>query len=201
MDLAERWQDNEAKKAYIEAMNKFRAECPVIERTKKAHNSNYAGLAETLDEIKDLLSECGLSHTWKTKQEDGMTSVTCCVTHIKGHQECTSLSAPNDTSGSKNAIQAMGSTVSYLQRYTLFSILGIASKEMDNDGGAPVEYITEEMANLLDSKIEENELDRVKFNSWLKRDLKVDSLDKVSMKAYKRVDDAIKRAIKAKDKK
>lgn len=200
MDLADRWQDNENKKAYIEAMNKFRAECPVIQRTKKAHNSNYAGLAETLDEIKDLLSECGLSHSWKTNQQDGQTTVTCCVTHIKSHQECTSLSAASDTSGSKNAIQAMGSTVSYLQRYTLFSILGLASKEMDNDGGAPVEYITEEMVNLLDSKIVENDIDRAKFNSWLKRDLKVDSLDKVSMKAYKRVEEAISRAIKAKQK-
>ena len=99
-------------------MAKFRSECPEIERTKKAHNSSYAGLAETLKEIKELLSECGLSHTWKTGQNDGEITVTCCVTHIRGHQECTSLSGPSDTSGSKNAIQAIASTISYFERYT-----------------------------------------------------------------------------------
>lgn len=200
MDLQERWEANEARKAYVQAMSKFRAECPAITKTKKAHNSMYAGLAETIDEIKDLLSECGLSHSWKTEQSEGITTVTCCVTHVQGHQECTSLSAGADNSGSKNAIQAIASTITYLERYTLFAILGLASKEMDNDGGAPVELITEEMVNLLDSKLVEHEIDRKKFNSWLKRDLKVDSLEQVSMKAYKRVDEAISRAIKAKNK-
>lgn len=200
MQLAERWQDGEAKKAYIAAMSNFRANCPPIVRSKKAHNSMYAGLAETIDQIKDLLAGCGLSHSWKTQQENGQTVVTCCVTHVKGHQECTSLSAPSDTSGSKNAIQAIGSTISYLQRYTLFSILGLASQEMDNDGGAPVEYITDEMANLLDSKIRENELNEKNFYSWLKRDLKVDALEEISMKAYKTVNARIDSAIRAKKK-
>lgn len=200
MALAERWQDSEAKKEYIVAMSNFRANCPVIIKSKKAHNAMYAGLAETISQVQDLLAGCGLSHSWKTNQEGGETTVTCCLTHVKGHQECTSLSAASDTSGSKNSIQAMGSTVSYLQRYTLFAILGLASQEMDNDGGAPVEHITEEMANILDSKIEENDIDRKKFNSWLKRDLKVNSLEDVSMKAYKTVDARINSAIRAKEK-
>ena len=200
MDLKERQDATEAKKAYITAMGRFRSECPAIIKNKKAHNAMYAGLGETIQQIQGLLSECGLSHSWKTNQEDSLTSVQCCVTHVLGHEECTSLSAASDTSGSKNAIQAMGSTVSYLQRYTLFSILGLASQEMDNDGGAPIEYITEEMANILDAKIEENEIDRKKFNSWLKRDLKVDSLEGVSMAAYKTVDSRINSAIRAKKK-
>ena len=40
-----------------------------------------------------------------------------------------------DNSGSKNSIQAIGSTTTYLQRYTLFSILGLAAGE-DDDGSA-----------------------------------------------------------------
>ena len=200
MDLKERQDATEARKAYVKAMSKFREDCPSIIKTRKAHNSMYAGLAETIEQIKVVLSENGLSHSWKTHQQDGMTEVTCCVTHILGHQECTSLSAGADSSGSKNAIQAVGSTVTYLQRYTLFAILGLASADQDSDGGAPVEYITEEMANILDAKIEENEIDRKKFSSWLKRDLKVDSLEQVSMKAYKTVDARINSAIRAKQK-
>ena len=197
MDLADRWQKDESRKAYISAMNQFRANCPTISRTKKAHNSNYAGLAETLDEIKDLLSECGLSHSWKTDQNDGVIKVTCCVTHVQGHQECTSLSEGADTSGSKNKIQGMGSTVSYLQRYTLFAILGLASKEMDNDGGAPVEYIGEDLVNTIHAKLTENEIDLAQFKNWLKRDLKADSIEHIPLKSYNIVNRRIDQKIAA----
>ena len=44
------------------------------------------------------------------------------------------LSASADNSGSKNSIQAIGSTVTYLQRYTLLAITGLATEDMDDDG-------------------------------------------------------------------
>lgn len=134
MELQERWDANNAKKAFVAAMSKFRSECPSIAKTKSGHNTKYAGLAESIDQIKGLLSQCGLSHSWQTEQRDANVVVTCTVTHIDGHSESTSLAAGPDSSGSKNSIQAIGSTVSYLQRYTLFAILGLASQEMDNDG-------------------------------------------------------------------
>ncbi len=135
MDLQTRWEDNEARKAFTLAMTAFRSTCPPIKKDKKGHNSNYASLAHSLSVIKDHLSKHGLSHSWKTAQSDnGLISVTCCVTHELGYQECTTLSASADTTGSKNAIQAMGSTISYLERYTLYAILGLASSELDDDG-------------------------------------------------------------------
>ena len=58
-----------------------------------------------------------------------------------------------DTSGSKNAIQAMGSTVQYLRRYTLESVLGIATSSIDVDGQQPAKKDTkltkEQSAELL----------------------------------------------------
>ena len=136
MDLQERWEATEAKKAFVVAMSKFRERCPTISKTRQGHNTKYAGLSETIDAIKALQTECGLSHSWRTTQEGGMTTVTCRVTHIGGHSEETSLTGEPDKTGSKNSIQAIGSTVSYLQRYTLFSILGMASAEQDDDGKA-----------------------------------------------------------------
>jgi len=201
MDLKERQDATEAKKAYISAMSKFRSDCPSIVKTKQGHNSKFAGLAETVDQLKSLLSSCGLSHSWKTEQTENKITVTCIVTHIGGHCESTALTSDPETSGSKNSIQAIGSAVEYLKRYTFFAILGLSSGDEDNDGGKPVELITEEMANILDAKIEENEIDREKFNSWLKRDLKVNSIEGVSMQAYKTVDARINSAIRAKAKK
>lgn len=134
MELQERWDATNARKSYVAAISAFRSECPAIEKTRKAHNSMYAGLAESIEAIKDVLSRHGLSHSWATDQKDGLVTVTCTVTHVEGHHESTSLSAAPDTSGSKNSIQAIGSTVSYLQRYTLYALLGLASKDQDTDG-------------------------------------------------------------------
>jgi hypothetical protein len=57
------------------------------------------------------------------------------VTHRDGHSEETSLASPVDTSGSKNAVQQIGSTVEYLRRYTLLAALGLATSK-DDDGHA-----------------------------------------------------------------
>jgi len=144
MDLQIKWEANQAKKAYVEAMTLFRAKCPVIEKTRKVDfpgkggnvSYKYAGLGEVIEQIKGLMSECGLSHSWRTSQTNGSISVKCIVTHIDGHGEETSLLAMPDNTGSKNSIQAVSSTVSYLERYTLFALLGLASQEMDDDGDA-----------------------------------------------------------------
>lgn len=137
MELQSKWEAVEAKKAFILAMTKFRSACPVIEKTRKGHNSKYAGLAESIEAIKGHMSDNGLSHNWTTdQQENGLISVTCFVTHDKGHSESTTISASADDSGSKNDIQAIGSTISYLERYTLYSILGLASADQDDDGNA-----------------------------------------------------------------
>ena len=122
-------------------MSTFRAACPSIDRTKKSHTGKYAGLAETIEQIKGVLAESGLSHSWRTSQENKMITVKCVVTHIMGHSEETSLSSEPDSAGSIKGIQGIASTVSYLERYTLYAILGLASKEMDNDGAGPIQYI------------------------------------------------------------
>jgi len=137
MDLQERQMAMEAKQAFTAAINSFRTSCPTITKTKKGHNTTYAGLAESIEQIKGAMSDNGLCHRWTTgKDTDGLVLVTCIVSHIGGHEESTTLTGEPDTSGSKNTIQAVGSTVSYLQRYTLFAALGLASSDADTDGNA-----------------------------------------------------------------
>jgi len=188
MDLQLRWEASEARKSFVEAMTEFRAECPVITKNRDAHNSRYATLAHTLSLVQGLLSKYGLSHTWKTEQgESGLIAVTCCVTHRQGHQECTSMSAQADTSGSKNSIQAIGSTVSYLERYTLFAILGLASTDQDDDGAAGDQgAITDEQAANLQALFDEVGGDLPKFL----QPYNCDSIETMPAKFFKR---AVKR--------
>jgi len=203
MDLAERAEKNEAQKAYVSAMSEFRAECPSINKTRQAHNSTYAGLAETIEQIKDLLAKNGLSHSWRTDQADNQISVTCCVTHRMGHSECTTLTAAPDSTGSKNSIQAIASTVSYLERYTLYAILGLASKDMDDDavGAEPAKLITDEQVLSLHAKAEEHGvLDN--FTIWLSGPpMKVKAISDIRADMLELVEKALDKAIKAREKK
>lgn len=156
MELQQRYEANEAKKAYVAAMAAFKENPPEIYKTKKAgfdHKSgqgrteySYADLAEVATAINKGLSKHGLSASWETQQEAKSITVTCIITHAMGHSEKTSLTAAADDSGKKNAIQAIGSTISYLERYTLLALTGLATYDMDDDGEGheEVEAITEE---------------------------------------------------------
>ena len=193
MELQERWEKSEAKKAYTIAMSEFRVNCPIIDKTRKAYTGKYAGLAETLGQINDSLGKAGLSHSWRTDQADKGITVTCCITHIQGHQECTSMTAPADTSGSKNPIQAIASTITYLERYTLFAILGLASKEQDDDGqSAGIERINEDQVTAINDLLNKTRSDIPKFLKWLK----AESVDQIQAAAYDQVIKTLERKLK-----
>lgn len=177
LELQMRWEENEARKAYHEAMAAFKANPPDIDKDKHVRfetakgrtEYNHATLANVTGKISAGLSKHGLSASWKTKQDGDRVSVTCCITHEQGHHEETSLSGAPDLSGGKNAIQAIGSTVSYLERYTLLALTGLATREQDNDGmGGAVKTITEEQAADLQSLATEVKADIKAFNSYFK---------------------------------
>jgi hypothetical protein len=143
--VQERYEQGQAKKAYSEAMAAFRSEAPVIDRNARVNFTSSKGttdyqhstLGYSLSVINPILGKHGLNPSWRTEQLDGgLIRVTCRLTHAMGHYEETALQASPDQSGNKNNIQAIGSTVSYLERYTLFSICGLASGTEDDDGGA-----------------------------------------------------------------
>src|SRR3990167_8298948 len=147
LDLQERWEANEARKAYHKAMSEFKTNPPKIDKDKtvkyKDVKYNHASLANVVEKITTELSKYGLSASWRTHQ-NGQILVTCRITHVQGHSEETMLSAGADTSGSKNSIQAIGRTITYLQRYTLLSALGLATYDQDDDAkNAGVEFIDE----------------------------------------------------------
>ena len=178
LTLQEKWEANEARKAYHRAMAEFKANPPKIDKDMTVSfktgagttSYNHASLANVTEKISEALSKCGLSASWQTKQSEIFITVTCKITHINGHSEETSLSAGADTSGSKNSIQAIGSTITYLERYTILALSGLATYD-DDDGkasGAPVEYISEaQVEKILDLAVEAK-ADRALFLSYMK---------------------------------
>ncbi len=138
LDAQLKYEANEARKAYAEAMAAFKQNPPQIVKDRSVEylkvKYNHATLANVTTCINKALSAHGLTASWETGQIDGKVRVTCHITHVLGHRESTFLDAAPDTSGSKNAIQAIGSTVTYLQRYTLLALTGLATCEQDDDG-------------------------------------------------------------------
>ncbi len=187
LDMKERWDAMEAKKSFVSALNAFKADPPDVFKTKrvsfKETSYKHALLSDAVEVIGAALSKHGLSFRWECEQLDGgMIRVTCILTHAQGHSERVSLQAGADQTGAKNNIQALGSTVSYLERYTLFAITGLAAKDMDDDGQtAEIEFITDNQAADLSALLEEVGADKVKFCEYFK----ISKVEELPTKAHK----------------
>lgn len=177
MDLQIRWEEREAKKAYTEAMATFKAHPPEIDKDKHVRfdtqkgvtEYNHASLANVTDKLNAGLSKHGLSASWTNVQGDNSISVTCRIAHIMGHSEETTLTAPPDTSGSKNSIQAIGSSITYLQRYTLMSLVGLAARDQDDDGkGAEAIHITDEQVKTISELLKKKNIQKASFLKHMK---------------------------------
>lgn len=159
MDLQDRWEKKEAKKAFLDALARFQNMVPVIKKTRKAninsqkgsYSYKFADLGAITGQIKEALKDCGLSYRWEFQEQNGKLKVTCFISHRDGHTETTAMEAGRDASGGKNDIQQIGSTQTYLQRYTLIGALGLSTADEDNDGrGNPT---TSEQPSLTEEEI------------------------------------------------
>lgn len=141
MELQKEYNADLARKAFFSALSDFQIECPEIRKGKEVNFGNtkysYAPLADIDRQIKKALKDCGLSKRWEIKDPGDDIEVTCIITHTDGHSERTTMKSKADTSGSKNPIQARGSAIEYMKRYTLIGALGITTADADIDGRMP----------------------------------------------------------------
>ena len=126
-------------KKFSDAMVKAKKSIPDVVKTKlvRFNSTSYkhAELSQIVAVITPWLAENGFFHSWSVRQNDSVISVTCVLSHVDGHREETTVTSPHDKSGAKNAIQAVGSAITYLQRYTLLAATGLAAGN-DDDGAA-----------------------------------------------------------------
>lgn len=145
MALQERYEANGAKKEFFQAMQDFQSTKPELKRVSEVSfgqgktSYKFCALPDIEKALRGPLSECGLSYRFENceRMVEGagiLNGITCIVSHVSGHSERTTMYAPADGSGNKNAIQAIGSTSSYLMRYTLIAAFGLTTADEDNDG-------------------------------------------------------------------
>lgn len=142
--MQKEFEADEARKAYAKALAAMKATIPIeVFKRKKVDipggaKFKHAELADVVDAAVEAMGKFGFVHTWKpTAQTSEYLEITCIITHELGHKEETTLRSEYDSSNSKMpALHRLGSTVSYLERYTLVAALGVAAKNIDDDGRA-----------------------------------------------------------------
>lgn len=126
----------ESKSGLNEALLAAQAEFPEIPKDRE--NTYFKSRYSTLDAIKTacwpVLHKHGILPRHKTTQENGTLTVTFMLTHAAtGETDANSLSIEAGAN-----VQAIGSQITYLRRYTCAPALGICSDE-DDDGNAGAE--------------------------------------------------------------
>jgi hypothetical protein len=98
----------------------------------------YATYNEIWRTIKPILLKhhFGLTHS-NIESSDGRVVVKTTLIHERGHQRESIIPLPLETSGSKNNVQAYGSSTSYAKRYNTAQLLNLISdtkEDRDTDG-------------------------------------------------------------------
>ena len=172
--------DREARVAFAESFQKFKEDAPKILKTKHVSfpskdsskpGTNYwhVELDKACDLLIPALLKVNITHRWKsTDLPGGMIRFTCFLRHNLGHEEeGSSLAGPADQSGGKNPMQGVGSSTSYLQRYTFLATCGIVPSGTDNDG-AMVSGVMQEQGDVLICDIQQADTPGNAMAEWTK---------------------------------
>lgn len=183
LGMYERITAQQAKAAYTSALAEMQPRLPVIDERGgistdkgKTVQSTYAKWEDINDAIRPLLSEHGFALSFRTGvSQDNRVTVTGVLSHRDGHEEETTMTLPHDSSGSKNAVQAVGSSTSYGKRYVTIALLNITSRakgDRDDNGRNADQgfYVTEEQVEQLNTLIREAGADRAAFLQYLSVD-------------------------------
>ena len=149
MVLAERNQATIARQAYFDAFANFKAKAPKLKRDKfnKFFGSWYTSLENLLNTYNPVLGDEGLSLTFSPiQQTDKSLTVEAQLTHRLGHTESRPMTVPIDQAAighksgerSRNPIQDIRSTFTYVRSMAAEAILGVAGTEgtVDDDGNS-----------------------------------------------------------------
>lgn len=134
-------QADEARVAFAADFAAMQAELPEIPKAGridigKGKPQQYALWEDVNERIKPVLTKYGFGLTFRRADTADKVTVTAILMHKAGHSDETSVPLPIDASGSKNAVQAYGSALSYGKRYSAGLLLNFTSRGEDDDGRA-----------------------------------------------------------------
>lgn len=171
LQMHERLVAGQAKAAYAAALARLQPKLPMISERGSIKNSagtvqsKYAFWEDIVTVITPVLAAEGFSLSFRTGNANQRIQITGVLAHAQGHSEETTLDLPADTSGSKNAVQAVASSVSYGKRYTAGALLNLRTGELDDDAQTATTgpKLSAEQLVQLERRMKEAGTDRAKF--------------------------------------
>ena len=133
--MHERIMAHKAKAAFDGAFADMQGDIPVVLERGQTNNGKYAPLEDIVAAVRPILQQYGFSLSHRTEWPDPKTvKVIGVLTHREGYERTSEFLSNADSSGSKNAIQGLGSAISYGRRYTTNDLLNITTRAQDDDG-------------------------------------------------------------------
>lgn len=141
MDLQDRYDAKQARKAFDQAMSDFQMECPVIKKTTPGGETNagkvaykYATLDQIVTQTKALIKAHGFSYAIKTESTNDSIKAICIVKHVAGHQEESDFKVPS-TGGTSimSGPQKVAAALTFAKRYAFCDAFGIITGDADPD--------------------------------------------------------------------
>lgn len=129
--------------------------------------SRYADLAAVINAVRPVFSSHGLAIAQFPSFEDGIASVETIITHTSGEWMTGICSAPVTRADP----QGVGSAITYLRRYSLAAVAGIAQEDDDgNEASAPDRAQTINVASILGQIQQATDVDelREQVRGWMK---------------------------------
>jgi hypothetical protein len=135
IDMQERVRRSEAESEFNRAFAVMQGEIPTVAERAKGDKWMYAPLEDILEVVRPILQKHGFSLSHRTEwPEKNVVKVIGILSHRLGHSRESEFMSGADASGSKNAIQGLGSTNHYGRRYTTNDLLCIVTRKADDDG-------------------------------------------------------------------
>ena len=188
-------QDRAAKRAFNAALSRAKGELePILkkhevdfisERTGKRTRYKHEELADIASVVDPIFARHGLSYRFDVEQEGAQVAVSCIVSHEDGYSEKTKpLKGTADAGGtSMNPLQALGSVLTYLERYALRAAIGVAAgRDDDGRGGDVSPPIGPKEVEEIRAQLKAVKRDEMSLIKWLK----IDSLESATIEHYKR---------------
>ena len=140
IELQERVLRHKAEADFNAAFSKMQREVPTVKERASTDKGTYAPLEDIVDAVRPILAKHGFSLGFQTEWPDKNTVKVIGILTRGTHARRSEFQAGADQSGSKNAIQALASSVSYGKRYATKDLLCIVTRGEDDDAnrsGAP----------------------------------------------------------------
>lgn len=177
LEMQERIMTKQAEIDFNQSMTRLMAKLPIVDKTGRIEFTDKNGEVrstpfakyEDIDAaIRPVMIEEGFSLSFDTTPRDGGgVIITGTLSHSAGHKKTASMPVALDTTGSKNNIQSMGSSLSYGKRYVVGLLLNIITRGEDTDGIDRDTPITTEQAVEIDLLVKEVAADKPAFLRYM----------------------------------